>query len=81
MKAKVLGIQKIDYVSKRTGEPVVGTTLHCEYSDAQVEGKAVSAIYLSDRLNLPDLPHVVLGSTVDIEYNSRGYVQGLTLVK
>lgn len=81
MKARVLGIQKIDYVSKRTGEPVVGTTLHCEYNDALVEGNAVSSIYLSDRLNLPDLPNVVLGSTVDIEYNSRGYVQGLTLVK
>lgn len=81
MKAKVLGIQKVDYISKRTGEPVVGVTLHCEFSDAQVEGKAVSSVYLSDRLDIPDLRSVALGSVVDIEYNRRGYVQGLTLVK
>lgn len=81
MKVTVLGIQKVDYVSKKTGEPVLGTTLHCEFTDAQVEGKAVNTFYFSDRLNLPDLKNVKLGSVVDLEFNYRGYVQGLTLVK
>ena len=81
MKAKILGIQKVDYVSKKTGEPVLGTTLHCEYSDAQVIGKAVSAIYFSDRLNLPELKDVAVGTMIDIEYNNRGYVQGLSVLK
>lgn len=27
----VLGIETVDYVSKKTGQPVRGTNLHCTY--------------------------------------------------
>lgn len=81
MKAKVVGIQIISYTSKRTGQPVSGTSLHVEFNDAQVEGFAVDKIFLSSTLNLPDLANVTLNSNVDIEYNNRGYVQGLRVIK
>lgn len=81
MKAKVVGIQIISYTSKRTGQPVSGTSLHVEFNDAQVEGIAVDKIFLSSTINLPDLANVTLNSNVDFEYNNRGYVQGLRVIK
>ena len=35
MKVKVLGIQSVDYVSRKTGNPVKGVTLHSAFKDAQ----------------------------------------------
>lgn len=81
MKAKVVGIQLVNYTSKKTGNPVSGTTLHVEYSDAQVEGLSVDRVFLSTQLNLPALRDITLNSNIDIEYNNRGYVQGLTVLK
>lgn len=81
MKAKVVGIEIIGYTSKKTGQPVSGTSLHVEFSDSHVEGIAVNKIFLSSALNLPDLANVTLNSMVDIEYNYRGYVQGLRVLK
>ncbi|WP_125140340.1 hypothetical protein [Clostridium transplantifaecale] len=81
MKAKVVGIQIINYTSKKTGQPVSGTSLHVEFTDAQVEGTAVDKVFLSSQLNLPELCNVTLNTNVDIEYNNRGYVQGLRVLK
>lgn len=81
MKANVLGIQKVDYISRRTGEQVLGTTLHVSYCDANVDGLAVDGVFLSSRLNLPVLASLKPGSSIDIEYNNRGYVQNVTLLK
>lgn len=80
MKAKILGIQNVDYVSKKTGRPVVGMTLHATFSDSQVSGMAVDAIFISDNLNLPCIRDLAVGQSVDIEYNSRGYVCGCEIV-
>ena len=44
MKVKVLGIQFVDYVSRKTGNPVKGVTLHSCYPDGQVKGEAVDSI-------------------------------------
>nr|DAH77432.1 MAG TPA: hypothetical protein [Inoviridae sp.] len=33
MKVKVLGIQSVDYVSRKTGNPVKGVTLHSAFKD------------------------------------------------
>lgn len=81
MKASVLGIQKVDYISRKTGEQVTGTTLHVSYHDANVGGLAVDSVFLSSRLNLPVLASLKPGVDIDIEYNNRGYVQNVTLLK
>lgn len=78
MKYRVLGVQNVDYVSKRTGNPVKGVTLHCCAKDVQVIGEAVYSVYISDNLGLPS--GIVPGVTVDVEYNNRGHVAGVELV-
>lgn len=80
MKAKILGIQNVDYVSRKTGNPVVGVTLHTSFSDAQTLGTAVDKIFISDNLHLPCIKDLSIGQIVDIEYNNRGFVCGCEIV-
>lgn len=81
MKHKVVGIQLIDYVSKKTGNPVKGVTLHTLCKDSQVNGEMASQVFVSDQLGIEGLLSVPIGSTVDIEYNNRGYVCAVNFVK
>lgn len=74
MKVKVLGIQFVDYTSRKTGKSVKGITLHSCYPDSQVKGEAVDSIFVSDNLGLDFLYQILPGDEVDIEYNNRGYV-------
>lgn len=52
MKVKVLGVQFVDYTSRKTGKSVKGITLHSCYPDSQVKGEAVDSIFVSDNLGL-----------------------------
>ena len=45
MKIKVIGKQKVDYISKKTGKHVEGTNLHSYFQDKNTEGYAVKAFY------------------------------------
>lgn len=81
MKVKVLGIQLVDYVSHKTGNPVKGVTLHSVFKDAKVEGGSVSSIFISDNLNLRCVADIKPGMMVDVEYNNRGYVCDLAICK
>ena len=81
MKVKVLGIQSVDYVSRKTGNPVKGVTLHSAFKDAQVEGESVSSIFVSDNLNLKCISEIRPGMLVYVEYNNRGYVCDLAICK
>lgn len=78
MKVKILGIQSVNYTSHRTGNPVKGVTLHSMFKDSQVTGDAVSSIFVSDALQIPVVGELKVGQTVDIEYNNRGFVCGLS---
>ena len=81
MKATVLGIQNVNYVSKKTGNPVSGVTLHCSFKDPSVRGDAVDGIFVSDNLGLSVLADIKPGDSIDIETNLRGYVQNVTICK
>ena len=81
MKVKVLGVQAVDYVSRKTGNPVKGVTLHSSYKDAQVAGECVSSIFVSDNLGIPCVSDIRPGMTVDVEYNNRGYVADVAICK
>ena len=80
MKATVLGIQKVNYVSRKTNQPVTGTTLHVSYPKKDVEGQSVETIFISDRSEI-SLESVKVGSTVGVYYNRWGSVDGLEIVK
>lgn len=80
MKYEVLGTQAVDYISRKTGNPVKGVTLYVKYKDAQVHGDATANIFVSDNLGIGCIADVRPGSLVDVEYNNRGYVAGMSIV-
>ena len=81
MKAKVLGIQQVNYTSKKTGQPVIGTTLHCSLKDANVFGESVDSIFVSDNLGLKTvIDNITVGTLVNVEYNNRGYINDLAII-
>ena len=49
MSKKIVGKQNVDYVSKKTGQPVTGVTLHCVGESNRVEGMECETIFVSVR--------------------------------
>ncbi len=76
----VVGIQKINYVSKKTGSPVVGTRLHCMQSfpeTSESSGYSVDSFYCSSQV---DLSAVSVGSDVEIFFNRYGSVTAVRVI-
>lgn len=81
MKMTVLGIQAVDYVSKKSGRPVKGLTLHCSHCDQAVEGLMVESVYISDNLDCyREICSVRPKDVIDVQYNNRGYVAEVSKV-
>ena len=68
---QVIGIKKVSYTSKKTGQLVQGTELHCSFDDKNVLGSAVDKFYIPLRT---DVSHVQLGDHVNILFNRFGSV-------
>lgn len=77
---KLVGKQKVDYVSKKTNQPVTGITLHCVGENSRVEGHGVETVFVSEKspmygqcLNFP------LDADINIGYNRWGSAESITL--
>lgn len=80
MTKKVLGKQRIDYVSKKTNNPVNGISLHVCGEDSRVEGMSVETIYISDKSPMyNDVASIALGSEIVVSYNRWGNVESVAL--
>lgn len=44
----VVGVQYVDYISKKTNQPVKGRTIFFTYIDSKTEGIACDKLYISD---------------------------------
>lgn len=75
MKVKVIGIQKIDYVSKKTNRHVVGINLHVCYSDTRTEGYSVDKFYLP--ADFPNVQKVKVNHEIEVYFNQFGKVDFL----
>lgn len=73
---KVVGIEIVDYVSKKTGNRVKGTKLHC-LSDVQKDnllGNQVESMYIPESIPLTGID---VGSNVDFYFNRFGSVSAV----
>lgn len=79
---KIVGKQRVDYVSKKTNQPVVGVTLHCVGSNERVEGLACETIFVSSKSAIYDkVVNLALESNVNIVYNRWGSCEDIVLCK
>lgn len=84
MSKKVLGKEKVDYVSKKTNNPVTGITLHCcsNVVSDRCEGQQVETIFVSSKSPMYDqVVAFPIGSDIDVMYNRWGSVESVTLSK
>ena len=66
---EVIGIEKVDYVSKK-GNPVKGVKLHMCYQSDKVQGMAAMSEFISERI----LCDVKVGDEIKLFYNKFGQV-------
>lgn len=73
----IVGIRKIDYVSKKTNQRVLGVELHCIEEVKNVDGYAVEKFYLSENLlnNCGvDPESIVIDACFEASYNKFGKI-------
>ena len=75
----VIGIENVDYVSKKTGERVYGKKLHLSAPISSEKGFGDSAENVYCRKNIAD--NVALGDTVRLYYDKFGNVETVIIDK
>lgn len=78
MMFEILGIEKVDYDSRKTGRRVQGTNLHCivgEPSD-RCQGQRVERLYVKQDI---DCSSLAVGDRIEVFYNRYGSVDSVRL--
>lgn len=82
MKKTLLGIENIDYMSRKSGNPVKGVSLHVMGESSRVKGHGVETIFVSSNAGYyEDVLQLPLGCELDVQYNRYGSVDTIQLVK
>lgn len=79
MKFEIVGIEDVNYKSRRTGQQVIGTNLHChvEGPDSKIKGCAVERLYCKEMI---DCSVLNVGDKIEVFYNRYGSVDAVHLV-
>lgn len=72
---EVVGYQIVDYVSKKTNQPVRGTTLFLTYEDNAINGYGTESVYVSDRVRDGQIFRV--GDSVNLIYEKGGRLDAI----
>lgn len=71
---EILGIENVDYTSRKTGRPVKGTNLHCIFSRDGVSGNCVERLYVKESI---DCSMFSVGDHIEVYYNRFGSVDSV----
>ena len=74
---KVMGDESVNYVSKKTGNPVSGYRLHLSYDKKGCDGVAVESYFIRSDAFPDGVP--VVGDDVNLFFNRYGNVQSVVL--
>lgn len=79
---KVVGIQSVDYLSRKTNQPVQGVTLHLTYQDSRITGVGTETVFVSAKATCyGDVVKIPIGSDVDVFYNRYGSIEEVRPVR
>lgn len=79
---KIVGKQMVDYVSKKTNQPVKGVSLHCVGARNDVEGESVETIFVSARSAMYEsVISMPLGTSILVSYNRWGSPENVQACK
>jgi hypothetical protein len=74
MQAKLVGIQHVNFTNNK-GENIRGINIYCAFASENVEGFRTEKFFLRPEIKLPELK---LNETIEIVFNMKGKVEGLT---
>lgn len=80
MIAKVLGIQKVDYLNKNNRQ-VTGTSFHICYPKKHVDGEACESVFISEKADISGVGDIKVGDMVNLFYNRYGSVEDVAVKK
>lgn len=73
MKYEIVGIENVDYESKKTGRRVEGYRLYVQFEKENCQGSATDCVFINKNI----LEGFTLGDEVEILYNKYGKVASL----
>lgn len=78
-RALVVGIQNVDYVSKRTNRRVLGKQVYfiCPLDDRKGVGNACGSEFIPDSINTP----ISINDEIEFYYNKYGSVASVTVIQ
>lgn len=83
----ILGLEPVDYISKKTGKQVVGVTLYLASENVNVYGQITSDLYIAKNSKLYDQlidyvnePLKLIGKSANVDYNAKGFLEDFSLV-
>lgn len=82
MKVTVVGIETIDYVSRKTNERVEGYRLYCSdpSTSPRVKGNVTQDFFISSRKAVyQDVPRIPLGIAIDMYFDNYGNVDEIII--
>lgn len=79
---RLVGRETVDYVSKKTNNPVKGVSLHVVGGTSnRIEGEAVETIFISEKNDLyAAVMKAPLGSELKVSYNRFGSVEDMEII-
>ena len=79
---KIIGIQPVDYVSRKTNKQVTGLTLHLTFEDDRIRGLGTETVFVSTQsICYNDVAALPLGTEVNVYYNRYGSVEDIRPAK
>ena len=79
MERKIIGLENVDYTSKKTGQPVKGIKIHATGINANVKGEAAEQFFVSVRAEglYPKVTCFKVGDVIDIDFNNYGGINDI----
>jgi len=76
MKIKIVGIQNVDYKSKKTGKDVKGHNLYCVYDEASpsLVGQKTESFWLRNDLQVDSFKP---GDNVNVYFDRFGHIESI----
>lgn len=79
MKAILVGYRDVNFTNHDTGEVIFGQSIFIEFEESGVSGLATTKIFLPADKRLSPAPS--LPTSINIDFNMRGKVQSIHVIK
>lgn len=78
MKAVLLGMKKVNFTDKKTGELIVGTSLYYAYEEEGTVGRACENKFIKNgSLTLPE--NLTVGCTLSLDFSGKGKLNEISV--